>query len=151
MRNVFLMLTLGTILVTQCHHTTPGTIRSAITNKQGEPRAAEPAKLWADVRQTVNNAAYRLMQCCSGNGGINFESGIYRDSYQTDKDTGEWSVIMTAEWKGSITGMRYWLKGRLTVTYLATPGGAAKEWKRWTKIDDAGPFVPGCARNCDLN
>jgi hypothetical protein len=102
-----------------------------------------------DVQSYANDAAYDLNKCCSSMGGNNLTADVHWNEKDDDgkyitKYNGKANLLniaMTISWTGSITGKKFWIKGKLTVD---TDTGA----RSWRKESDSGGFKPNCSNGC---
>jgi hypothetical protein len=79
-----------------------------------------------DLRQELedlaNTAASKLMDCCSSMGGRNSRTEIRWDKDESgvcqariSKLPNRIIIAMTAYWNGSLSGIQYWIQGRLII------------------------------------
>lgn len=112
-------------------------------NKQDEGEIIDFGKeqtLKEQVDETCLDVANRLMSCCSKFGGNYLKAEVNYSECRYNSTTEVFTIPMTAHWYGSLTGIHYWIKGKL----LIAPDGS----KKWIKISDSGGFSPGCSKNC---
>jgi hypothetical protein len=91
------------------------------------------------VKQYAEAAGQKLINCCSSAGGRNLSADI--ESWEINELTSRLKIIMTVTWNGSLSGNRYWIKGKL----ICDPDGCNPKWE---KIDDSKMFSSGCGTNC---
>jgi hypothetical protein len=101
-----------------------------------------------ELQDLANQAANDLMKCCSKWGGNNLSATIIWDKdseglcqTRISRLTGKITITMRISWVGSVSGMSYWIKGRLLYD-LET------RRRSWQKISDSGGFSPGCSNGC---
>ena len=92
-----------------------------------------------EVKQYANAAGEKLKACCSNTRGRSMSADI--ESWEINDITGRIKVVMNVTWYGSITGYRYWIKGKL----VCDPDGCNPTW---TKKEDSKGFSSGCGQNC---
>jgi hypothetical protein len=108
-----------------------------------------------ESREKLNNiaekVAKKLMNCCTTWGGKDFSytinwgidnNGNYKTRVNTK--THELIINMTVQWRGSISGSRYFIEGRLLINL-------ENNELEWIKTTDSGGFVPGCGTHCRIN
>jgi len=100
-----------------------------------------------ELQDLANSSANKLKDCCSSKGGNNIKAVIHWEKDENgvcqtriSKLSNRITITMTAFWTGSITGIQYWIKGRLIID------GTSKSWE---KIEDSGGFFKaGCGSSC---
>lgn len=97
-------------------------------------------ELKRDIDEIGLTIANRLMNCCSSWGGTNVGADVDYEQVRENELTGAFTIPMTVKWQGSLTGNRYWIKGKLVVNGDGTTS--------WLKIKDSGGFNPGCSQGC---
>ena len=134
---IILLICLGTNAQTRL----PGSQNQ--TNSSDAPQTIDfsvEKDLKSDIEQTGLVVANRLMNCCSSWGGNNISAQIEWDGVRTSKLTNDFTIPMTVNWTGSISGNRYWIQGRLIVHSDGS--------KEWIKVKDSGGFSAACSNNC---
>ena len=86
------------------------------------------------------SVAKRLMYCCSSWGGNDVYSSIDYFLIRMNPRTGDLIIPMKIGWRGSLSGSKYWIEGKL-IRYV---NGRYK----WIKIRDNGGFQTGCSNGC---
>jgi len=107
-----------------------------------------PTDVKSDIQDLADMTASNLMSCCSSYGGRSLSATVYYDldnngrcQTRVSKLTNSLIVTMEVQWYGSLTGTRYWIKGRLTFDLNSGR-------RSWQKISDSGGFPPGCSKGC---
>lgn len=98
------------------------------------------AQLKNDIDDIGLAIANSLMNCCSSYGGTNIRSDIDYQEVRLNEVTGSFTIPMTVNWQGSLSGNNYWIKGKLIISSNGT--------KTWLKIKDSGGFYAGCSQGC---
>jgi len=105
--------------------------------------------LKADLQDVANTVANDLRSCCSSFGGNNLQAVIHWDEKDNDGNymtrvsqlTNSITICTTVSWTGSMSGTRYWIKGKVTFN-------AQNNSRSWMKISDSGGFSPDCSNGC---
>ena len=108
-------------------------------------------KLKIDIEDIADYVGSRLMRCCSSFGGNDLSTTVYWDKdkngkYQTriNSLTNKLTITLKVTWYGSLSGRRYWIKGKAIVD-------PDKDSKKWIKISDSGGFPPNCGTYCNID
>ena len=93
----------------------------------------------SEVRLYANAAGRKLKSCCSSWGGKDLSISI--ESWDVNSVTARITITMTTSWTGSMSGSKYWIKGKL----ICDVDGCNPSW---TKIEDSQLLPMGCGRDC---
>jgi len=96
------------------------------------------AQLKSDIDDIGLSIANSLLNCCSSYGGTNIRADIDYQEVRFNEVTGSFTIPMTVNWQGSLSGNMYWIKGKLIIISNGT--------KTWLKIKDSGGFYAGCSQ-----
>ncbi len=102
--------------------------------------SSKPA-LKQDIDNMALDVANKLMRCCSKYGGNSLQASVDYPECTWSETSSVITVPMTVQWTGSLSGNRYWIKGKLLIN-------AETKGLTWLKISDSGGFSGGCSNGC---
>jgi hypothetical protein len=92
-----------------------------------------------EIKLYAEAAGQKIQSCCSSWGGKNLEISI--ESWDINSLSNRVKIILTVSWTGSMSGNRYWVKGKLNCDIDGCN-------PVWTKMDDSKMLPSGCGQNC---